>query len=155
MRQRTTPDIAGLAIAAALFVIAGLILWDSSRLTITATYGIGPEVMPVVIAIGLALLAVANLALAWRGRTPRRPSADPGAILLILGGLAALIVSIGLGGGFIPGTAILFACTAAAFGRRGFLMDLAIGLGLAFLIYLLFVKLLTLSLPSGPIEALF
>ena len=49
----------------------------------------------------------------------------PKPILLILGGLAALIALIGLGGGFIPATAILFATTSAAFGRRAFLTDLA------------------------------
>jgi putative tricarboxylic transport membrane protein len=44
--------------------------------------------------------------------------------------------------------------TAAAFGRRAFLTDLAIGFGLGLVVYLLFVKLLTLSLPVGPIERL-
>ena len=47
--------------------------------------------------------------------------------MLILGGLAALIALIGFGGGFIPATTILFAATAAAFGRRAILTDLAIG----------------------------
>ena len=75
-------------------------------------------------------------------------------ILLILGGLAALIALIGLGGGFIPATAILFAATAAAFGRRAFLTDLLIGFVLGVVIFLIFDKLLTLSLPSGPLERL-
>ena len=74
--------------------------------------------MPIVIASGLVLLALGNLVMAWRGDLPERESADPRAIVLILGGLAALIALIGLGGGFIPATAILFAATAAAFGRR-------------------------------------
>ncbi len=68
--------------------------------------------------------------------------------------MAALIGMIGIGGGFIPATAILFAMTAAAFGRRAFLTDVAIGFALALVIYLLFVKLLTLSLPAGPLERL-
>ena len=43
----------------------------------------------------------------------------------------------------------------AAFGRRAFLTDLLIGAVIAVLIYLLFGKLLTLSLPAGPLENLF
>jgi putative tricarboxylic transport membrane protein len=52
------------------------------------------------------------------------------------------------------GTALLFAATSTAFGRRAFVTDLAIGAVLAVLIYLLFAKLLTLSLPAGPLERL-
>jgi len=66
----------------------------------------------------------------------------------------ALIAIIGLGGGFIPATTILFAATAASFGRRAIHIDVAIGLVLALAIYLLFDKLLTLSLPAGPLERL-
>jgi putative tricarboxylic transport membrane protein len=69
--------------------------------------------------------------------------------------LAALIAIIGLGGGFIPATAILFAATATAFGRRAIAVDLAIGAVLGVVVFLLFDKLLTLSLPAGPIERLF
>jgi putative tricarboxylic transport membrane protein len=145
-------DPAGIAIALALFAIAGVIAWDLSSLQLTSTYGVGPKAMPVVVATGLALLAVANLVMALRGALPEREHADPAAILLILGGLAALIVLIGIGGGFIPATAILFAATAAAFGRRAFVTDLVIGLALALAVYLVFDKVLTLSLPAGPIE---
>ena len=83
-----------------------------------------------------------------------REGSDPKAIARILGGLAILIAIIGFGGGFIPATTILFAMTAAAFGRRAFLVDLAIGFVLAFVIYLMFDKVLTLSLPAGPLERL-
>ena len=57
-------------------------------------------------------------------------------------------------GGFIAATAVLFATTSAAFGRRAFLTDLAIGIALGVAIFLMFDKLLTLSLPTGPIERL-
>ncbi|MGH8429638.1 MAG: tripartite tricarboxylate transporter TctB family protein, partial [Solimonas sp.] len=83
-----------------------------------------------------------------------RDRIDPRAIALIVGGLAALIATIGLGGGFIAATTILFAVTSAAFGRRAIHIDLAIGLVLALSIYLLFDKLLALSLPAGPLERL-
>jgi putative tricarboxylic transport membrane protein len=107
-----------------------------------------------VVASGLALLAIGNAVIAFTGGLPERDEADPKAILLILGGVVVLIVIIGGGGGFIPATAILFATTATAFGRRAFFTDLVIGLGLALVAYLLFAKLLSLSLPMGPIENL-
>ena len=148
------PDTAGMVIAGVLLLIAVVIVWDTSSMQVATTYGMGPTAMPYVIAAGMAVLAAGNFVMAWRGDFPERESLDSKAIVLILGGLAALIAIIGLGGGFIPATAVLFAATAAAFGRRAIHIDLAIGLVLGLAVYLLFDKLLTLSLPAGPIERL-
>lgn len=147
-------DPAGIVIAALLLIVALVILWDMSQLQLTSVYGVGPKAMPIVVACGLIILSAGNLLMALRGGLPPRESADPKVIFLIIGGLAALIALIGLGGGFIPATAVLFATTAAAFGRRAFLTDLGIGLVLAVVVFLLFDKVLTLSLPSGPLERL-
>jgi putative tricarboxylic transport membrane protein len=146
-------DRAGLVIAAALAALAVVLVWDSRQLQTTTMYGMGPEVMPVVIAVGLGLLAIGNLIDALRGNLPRE-SADPKAVWLILGGLALLIAIIGLGGGFILATSALFVTTSAAFGRRAILADSVIALVMSTLIYLAFDRLLTLSLPSGPLERL-
>jgi putative tricarboxylic transport membrane protein len=147
-------DTAGLAIAAVLLLIAAVIFWDTASLQLAPTYGLGPKAMPYVVAICLALVAAGNFVLAWRGDFPPRERADPKSIILILGGLAALIAIVGLGGGFIPATAVLFVATSAAFGRRNIVIDLAIGLMLGVVAFLLFDKLLTLALPAGPIERL-
>jgi putative tricarboxylic transport membrane protein len=144
-----------MAIAGVLMLLAAVILWDTLNLQLAATYGVGPRAMPYVVAAGLALLAAGNLVLAWRGGFPEREELDARAVLLILGGLAAMIATVGLGGGFIAATAVLFAATSAGFGRRALHIDLAIGLVLGVVIYLLFDKLLTLSLPAGPLERLF
>jgi putative tricarboxylic transport membrane protein len=143
-----------MAIAGMLLLLAAVIAWDTTGLRLAATYGLGPKAMPYAIATGLALLAVGNFVLARRGAFPEREEVDPRAIALILGGLAAMIATIGLGGGFIMATTILFVATAAAFGRRALHIDLSIGIVLALAIYLLFDKLLTLSLPAGPLERL-
>ena len=112
-------DTAGVVIALALALLAAvLVLGRAAAPRPTSIYGIGPQVMPIVIAVGLGILAVGNLVDALRGDLPARESADPEAVLLILGGLALLIAIIGLGGGFILATTILFAATATAFGRR-------------------------------------
>jgi putative tricarboxylic transport membrane protein len=147
-------DPAGLVIALMLAAVAAVLVWDANLLQSSTTYGMGPHVMPIVIAIGLGILAIGNLIDALRGNLPARESADPKAVLLILAGLALLIAIIGLGGGFILATTALFVTTARAFGRRAILADLAIALVLTTLIYVAFDRLLTLSLPAGPLERL-
>jgi putative tricarboxylic transport membrane protein len=147
-------DPAGLVIALILAAVAAVLVWDANQLQSNTTYGMGPHVMPVVIAVGLGILAIGNLIDALRGNLPPRESADPKAVLLILAGLALLIAVIGLGGGFILATTALFVTTSTAFGRRAILADLAIGLVMTTLIYLAFDRLLTLSLPAGPLERL-
>ncbi|MBZ6076476.1 tripartite tricarboxylate transporter TctB family protein [Microvirga puerhi] len=155
----TTPnprrvDKPGLLIALALLVLAGLIWQDMSSLQLSSVYGLGPKAMPMVVSIGLAILAVGNAVSAFRGELPERESLRWTPILLIIGGLALLIAFVEFNVGFIPATAVLFACTSAAFGRRAFIIDLVIGLVAGLVIYLLFAKLLTLSLPMGPLERL-
>lgn len=151
---RKRPEIPALVVAAALFVAAAAIAIDANQLEITSTYGLGPKAVPFVIAAGLVILGIGHVIMAFVGEWPEPEPGDPKAILLILGGLAALIALIGLGGGFIPATTILFAATAAAFGRRTIVIDLVIGFVLALVVFLIFDKLLTLSLPAGPIERL-
>ncbi len=147
-------DRAGIVIAALLAALAAVLLWDASGLQSGSMYGVGPSAMPIVVAAGLALLSIGNLIDALRGNLPPRESADPKPVFLILGGLALLIAIIGFGGGFILATTSLFVATSAAFGRRRLLVDLAIALVLSTLIYLAFDRLLTLSLPAGPLERL-
>ncbi|WP_112663057.1 tripartite tricarboxylate transporter TctB family protein [Microvirga flavescens] len=147
-------DVAGLVIAAGLLILAGLIWRDMTSLQLSSVYGVGPKAMPIVVAIGLAILAIGNAFMAVRGGLPSRESLRWMPITLIIGGLAGLIALIQFGGGFIPATAVLFVATSAAFGRRAFLVDLIIGLVAGLVIYLLFSKLLTLSLPMGPLERL-
>jgi putative tricarboxylic transport membrane protein len=147
-------DRAGIVIAALLAGLAAVLVWDARGLQSTTMYGMGPEAMPVVIASGLALLAIGNLVDALRGSLPARESADPVPVVLILAGLALLIGIIGFGGGFILATSALFVTTSAAFGRRAILVDSIIALVMSTLIYLAFDRLLTLSLPAGPLERL-
>jgi putative tricarboxylic transport membrane protein len=147
-------DRAGLVLALTLAAVAAVLVWDANQLQSNTTYGMGPHAMPIVIAIGLGILAIGNLIDALRGNLPPRESADPRAVLLILAGLALLIAIIGLGGGFILATTALFVTTSTAFGRRAILADLAIALVMTTLIYLAFDRLLTLSLPAGPLERL-
>jgi putative tricarboxylic transport membrane protein len=154
VEHRTHVDVAGIVIALLLLGLAGLVWWDMTKLQLLSPYDVGPKAMPVIVSAGLALLAVGNGISAFRGDLPARDSLDWRPIILILGGLACLITLIALGGGFMIGTAVLFAATSAAFGRRALLTDLLIGAVIAVVVYLLFAKLLALSLPAGPLEHL-
>ena len=151
-RPRTDP--AGLVIAGALAALAIIIAWDTSGLTLTSVYGVGPKAMPFIIAVGLSILSAGNFINGMKGDLPAREALNNKAIYWILGGLAALMIVIGFGGGFIIATALLFAMTAAAFGRKAFHIDLLVGLVLAAIVFLVFSKLLSLALPAGPLENL-
>lgn len=147
-------DPTGIVIALSLAALGLVLVWDALRLQSNTTYGMGPHVMPLAIAAGLGILALGNLIDAFRGKLPARESADPKAVLLILVGLVLLITIIGLGGGFILATTALFVTTSTAFGRRKILADLVIALVMTTVIYIAFDRLLTLSLPAGPLERL-
>ncbi|MBX9619545.1 MAG: tripartite tricarboxylate transporter TctB family protein [Hyphomicrobiales bacterium] len=138
-----------------LLALAGVLWSDAVNLSRVAAYGIGPAVMPKMIAGGLVLLGLLSIlsGLRQNGKAPEPADFGPVGILVI--GFLLLTAIIGFGGGFIAGMAVLFAITAFAFGRRAPLVDIALGLVLSVLIYLLFSKLLTLSLPQGPLERLF
>ncbi|MGL5361366.1 MAG: tripartite tricarboxylate transporter TctB family protein, partial [Paracoccaceae bacterium] len=56
--------------------------------------------------------------------------------------------------GFSIASGLLFACTAAAFGKRNPLITLPIGIALAFVVYGVFDRLLSLNLPGGVLETL-
>jgi putative tricarboxylic transport membrane protein len=147
-------DRAGIVIAVALAALAAVLVLDALRIQANVVYGLGPQAMPIIVAIGLAILAAGNLINALSGGDVEPEDMDFRPVLLILAGLAMMIAIIGLGGGFIPAMTALFATTATAFGRRAIVADLIIGFVIATIIYLAFSKLLTLGLPEGPLERL-
>lgn len=148
-------DAAGFVAGVGLLALAGIVLRDAFALSGQVVYGLGPAAAPKIVGVGLVVLGLLLIASSFRvGARTQRDALDVTAVAALLAGLGALILVIGLGGGFIVATALLFTATAFAFGRRAPAADLAIGLGLGVAIYLLFTKLLTLSLPSGPIERL-
>ncbi|BCB20489.1 tripartite tricarboxylate transporter TctB family protein [Bosea sp. ANAM02] len=144
-----------LLVGVLLLIVAALVGYDASQQTITSTYGVGPTAMPYVVATGLVILGLSHFVVAFREGLPQPEEADGQALLWIAGGLAFLIACIGLGGGFIIAITVIFACTARGMGRQALLVDAAIGFVLGLVIYLVFAKVLTLILPSGPLERLF
>jgi len=147
-------DRSAVVVGVALLLLAGILFYDAVNLGRAVAYGIGPAMMPKVIAAGLVVLGVLSILSGLRTGDERPEPFDMRAVVTIIAGFLALTAIIGLGGGFLPAMTVLFAVTAHAFGRRAILTDLALGFGLSLLTYLLFSKLLALSLPKGPLEML-
>ncbi len=145
-------DPVPLTVGVVLSCLALLVVWDTTGLTLSSVYGMGPKATPYLIATGLAALAIGHFIASLSAASAPREAADHGPVAWIGGGLAAVVAILWVGGGFIVAMMVLFAATARAFGRRAILQDLGIGLVLGLAMYLLFTKLLALSLPQGPIE---
>ncbi|MDK1492697.1 tripartite tricarboxylate transporter TctB family protein [Sinorhizobium sp. 7-81] len=150
------PDRAALIIAAVLAAIAGLIFWDVSRLSGLAGYSqVGPTTVPYAIACCLVGLSVWTAVEAVRGDFGHeREKQEFGPVLWIVGGLASQMLLLNTLG-FSIATGILFAMTARGFGKRMLWLTVPIGIVFSFIVWVIFAKLLQLSLPAGPLERLF
>lgn len=148
------PDGAALAVAAVLATIAGVILWDASHLAALTAYSpVGPATVPYVVAFGLLFLAAWTVVEGLRGDFPSRDHQEFGPVIWIIGGLAAQMLLLKIVG-FSIATGVLFAATAYAFGKRKLWISLPVGIVLCFVVWVVFARLLQLSLPAGPLERL-
>lgn len=153
-----------MGIAAALELLALFIWLDANQLPAHLTAGVGPAAAMRLVAVFIAVLGVAHALTAWRRKTPTAQGnaeqediaerTNHAALAWILCGLLVLGVCVHLGGGFILGATALFVGTARAFGQALGLRSLGIGLTLTTLVFLFFARVLTLSLPIGPLEQL-
>ena len=148
------PDRAGFVIAILLAVLAAAIFYETRSMKVTAAYArVGPTTFPYVIAAGLAILAVGTALSALRGGFPERDPERLGPIVWIVGGLVLQLLLL-KPAGFSIATGLLFALTAKGFGRGPLWLTIPIGIVFALVIWLIFTRLLTLSLPAGPLESL-
>ena len=153
--QARRPDRAALVIAVFLAALGGLIFWDASRLAAMANYSrIGPATVPYVVATGLLVLAVWTVFEALRGDFPQRERQEFGPVVWIVGGLALQMLLL-KPLGFSIATGLLFAATAAGFGKRKLWITVPLGIAFCLGVWLVFAGLLQLSLPAGPLENLF
>jgi putative tricarboxylic transport membrane protein len=134
-------------------------LYGALSLPQAATYAVvGPGLFPAVIGAGLVVLGVLLLAAVARGEPfepqetedadpSRRPS--PAALwTTTAAGIVPLLLIRPLG--FPLAAAVTFALTARAFGSRRLLADVAVGVLLGVACWLLFSRVLGLSLPGFP-----
>jgi putative tricarboxylic transport membrane protein len=119
---------------------------------------IGPNVMPIVVSLGLivlgATLLIECVTRGWRARTPDDPAERgehaflPGAFAWVSAGLFAQMALIHTAG-FVIAAGALFMCVARGFGSRRWVRDGAIGLLLGLGVFLFFVRFLNVNLPAG------
>ena len=149
------PDKAALCIAAILLVISGIMFWDMSRLSAASSYSqVGPATVPKAIAFALAGLAIWTIIAGFRNDFPEREPQEVKPVLWIIGGLTLQMLLLNTAG-FSVATGIMFALTAYGFGKRKLWCSIPAGIAACYVIWLIFAKLLQLSLPAGPLERLF
>jgi putative tricarboxylic transport membrane protein len=141
-------------------VVFGLI-WVYGALTLAhaATYAVvGPGLFPALIGAGLVVLGVLLLVAVARGErfdpqeaedadASRRPSGTAFWTTVVAGAVPIVAVR---PLGFPVAAALTFALTARAFGSRRLPLDLAVGFLLGVASWLLFSRVLGLSLPGFP-----
>ncbi len=146
------PDLAALVIAGVLLVLGCVVAWDASRVTGGGQYArIGPQTIPYAIAVCLAGLGVWTIVEALRGDFPEREPQEFMPVLWIVGGLLAQLLTIRLIG-FSIATGMLFALVARGFGERRFWISIPFGIVLSLLVWAVFARGLSLTLPHGPLE---
>lgn len=146
-------DLAGLAIAGGLFLLAYVIFNDASGYPIRRSYAqFGPEIFPYIVALGIVVMAGITAVIAWRGGFEARVPLNYAGLFWIVSAILAQIVLLYAGSGFIIASTVLFAFSARAFGQTTHILNLSIGAAMATLLFLLFRYGLGLALPNGPLE---
>ncbi len=146
------PDRAALVIALVLLVLAAVIAWDAGRVTGGGAYArIGPQTIPYAIAVCLAGLGLWTIIESWRGDFPEREHQEAMPVLWIVAGLLLQLLTIRFIG-FTIATGALFALVARGFGERRFWISIPFGIVLSLIVWALFARGLSLSLPQGPLE---
>jgi len=148
------PDGAAFIIAGLLAAVGALLIWQGMGIPDKGGYaGVGSGDLPVFIGVCLLALAATHVYKGFRHGAIGIPRQQPLPVMLIVGGLLLQLILL-KSLGFSVASGILFACTAAAFGKRNFALTLPIGIGFAFLVYGVFDRLLQLNLPGGLLETL-
>jgi putative tricarboxylic transport membrane protein len=148
------PDGAAFVIAALLAGFGTLLIWQGRAIPDKGGYaGIGSGDLPVFIGACLWLLALTHVWKGLRHSAPGVPRQQPLPVMFIIVGLALQLAFL-RPLGFSVASALLFACTAAAFGKRNYVVTLPVGIGFALAVYGVFDQLLKLNLPAGFLENL-
>ena len=124
---------------------------ETMRLRVGPSHAtVGPTLFPLLIAAGLLLIGACVLYQAWRGHVAHESGLqlDFAAVGIISAGLIAQMFLLEWIG-WIPASTLLFTMVARSFGSRRIVVDIAIGVALTTLAFVLFNWGLGLSLPVG------
>lgn len=148
------PDGAALVIAAGLAALGALLVVQGAGIEEKGGYaGVGSGDLPRFLGYGLFVLAAAHVFSALRsaGGAVMRPQIVP--VLWVVVGLTLQVLLLHPLG-FSIASGLLFALTAAGFGKRNLALTVPVGIGLSLAIYGIFDQLLKLRLPAGFLETL-
>jgi putative tricarboxylic transport membrane protein len=161
MLEAAGPRRSWTEIALSVAVLAAGIAVFAIGMSLSGNQGyalVGPDMMPIVVGMGLAVLGGWLLVQALRGGWVNPEPDDPeargdhafigSAFLWVLAGLAAQMVLMHTAG-FIVAAGVLFLCVARGFGSPRPVRDLVIGLVLGLAVFLFFVGFLNVNLPAG------
>ncbi|MGE0799173.1 MAG: tripartite tricarboxylate transporter TctB family protein [Lautropia sp.] len=156
-RRRSPAEI---AISIGVLALGIIVFFAGRALAGGQNYSlIGPEMMPMIVGIGLTVLGAwllhdALTADGWRNAEPDEAAERsehpflPGAFFWVLGGMVAQMLLMDIGG-FVIASGAVFTCVARGFGSRRWLRDLIIGLAIGLAVFLFFVRFLNVNLPAG------
>lgn len=148
------PDRAAFIIAALLAALGSVAIWQGYVIPDKGGYsGVGSGGMPIFVGVCLWALSLTHVWKGLRHGGASLPRQQRTPLLFITGGLALQLMLLHPLG-FSIASGILFAMTAAGFGKRNFVVSLPVGIAFALVIYGVFDQLLKLNLPAGILENL-
>jgi putative tricarboxylic transport membrane protein len=163
-RHPVTPNVGELLLALGAVAFGLLIIWQTTAIRVAPIYAtVGPRTIPFIVGAGLVLTGLWLAVEALTGRTTVGTSesedADPTlptdwrTVGLLALALLAYLVLIERAG-FIIASTVLFVIAAFAMGSRRLVRDIAIGIIMATILYLVFSRGLGLALPAGILEGI-
>ncbi|MFC3180738.1 tripartite tricarboxylate transporter TctB family protein [Cypionkella sinensis] len=148
------PNGAAFIIAAILAALGALLIWQGFAIPDKGGYaGIGSGALPKFVGYALLVLAALHIITGLRDAAPAMPRPHWPPVIWTIAGLALQVILL-KPLGFSIASALLFACTAAGFGKNKLALTVPIGLALSLLIFGVFDQLLRLKLPAGLLERL-
>jgi putative tricarboxylic transport membrane protein len=151
MVAKTGPLLVGAAVAGlGLFFLLGAYTIEGEA----ASPGVGPRAFPILIGGGLVILGVAFVLAVRRGLEFPALSEAParGVLPWLLAGLVGGIAAVEPLG-FAVAAAWLFVMGCRGFGSRHWARNVALGVGLGVIVYVVFARLLGVSLPGGLLDS--
>jgi putative tricarboxylic transport membrane protein len=150
------PAVDEVVIAGVVLGLAALVFWQTAAIPVSPIYAkVGPTVVPVIAALGLALLGLILMVEAlrggWQSEPERNLAIDHAALMWIGAGLILNVVLIG-SAGFTLASTVLFVCVARAFGSRNIVRDGAVAIIFALATYFGFARTLGIDIGAGLIE---
>jgi putative tricarboxylic transport membrane protein len=154
---RLRPAIGETVIAVGVLVLAAVVYWQTANIPVSPIYAkVGPTVVPMITALGLAVLGAFLLYSAltggWQTEDEREITADRPALLWIAAGLVLNVLLIG-SAGFTIASVLLFVCVARGFGSKAILRDAGIGAAFALIAYFGFAQTLGINIGGGIVES--